>query len=62
MGAEEYKVYTKLLGDIIRRHGLEYHIYADDGQLLVSFILNDREDLDRALSNSNTAHWILRNG
>ena len=50
MGAEEYKVYTLPLGDIIRKHGLEYHIYADDGQLHVSFILNDKVDLDRAIS------------
>ena len=48
MGAQEYKVYITPLGDIIRRHELEYHIYADDGQLHVSFILNDKEDLDKA--------------
>ena len=50
MGAEEYKIYTTTIGDIIRRHNLKFHIYADDGQLHVSFILTDKEDLQRALS------------
>ena len=30
MGAEEYKIYTTPIGDIIRRHGLKFHIYPDD--------------------------------
>ena len=49
IGAEEYKLYTIPLGDIIRRHGLQFHLYADDGQLHVSFVLNRSEDLQNAL-------------
>ena len=49
IGAEEYKLYTIPLGEIIRRHGLRFHFYADDGQLHVSFVLKNKEDLQTAL-------------
>ena len=37
LGPKNYVMYTKPLADIIRRHGLQYHFYADDTQLYVSF-------------------------
>ena len=32
-----YTLYTAPLADIIRKHGLLYHLYSDDCQIYVSF-------------------------
>ena len=37
LGPILYLLYTSPLGDIVQRHGLSYHFYADDSQLYMSF-------------------------
>ena len=37
LGPLLFCVYTLPLGDIMRRHGIEFHLYADDCQLLLTF-------------------------
>ena len=37
LGPVPYLLYTASVADIIKRYDLDYHIYADDTQLYVSF-------------------------
>ena len=40
-------VFTTPLADVIRSHGLDYHMFADDNQLYLSFVT---QDVDQAKS------------
>ena len=47
MGPVLYLLYTKPLVDVIRSHGLDYYMYANDNQLYLSFAT---QDVDQAKS------------
>ena len=49
LGPKFYTMYTKPLGDLIRHHGLHYHMYADDTQVYLSFRPRDSVEQDNAL-------------
>ena len=43
-------MYTNQFGNIIRNHGLDFHIYADDTQIYISFKSGDSESRHTAIS------------
>ena len=61
LGAEDYKMYTSPVGDIIRKHGMRYSIYADDSTKYLSFTLEDDMDIKRALDTVNRCVTELKN-
>ena len=49
LGPVEYSIYTFPVGDIIRQHHLQYHMYADDTKLYVAFDLSSENFLTLAI-------------
>ena len=47
MGQILYTMYAAPIGDIIRKHGLSYHIYADDTQIYIFF---EMDKVDTAIA------------
>ena len=47
LGPLLFSAYTAPIGDIIRRHNLGFHIYADDPQLYIKF---EMSEINRLLS------------
>ena len=50
LGPLLYLLYTSPIADIINLHSLQYHLYADDSQLYISFKTDCFADLAQAKS------------
>ena len=64
LGPLLYCVYTRPIGDIVTRHGLQYHCYADDTQIYVT--IEKGVSIESALARIETciievAAWMARN-
>ena len=47
LASKMYCMYTNPLGEVIKRHGLKYHCYADDTQIYMT--LKRRDSIDEAV-------------
>ena len=66
LGPLFFVLYTNYIGNIIRQHGIKYHVYADDIQLHISFDPKDNNASNMALAKLsaciNDIHlWMSRN-
>ena len=50
LGPIIFTLYTSPLGNIIKRHGLTYHFYADDSQLYIAFKPRDQISREEAIA------------
>ena len=63
LGTWNFCMYMYPIGSILRHHGIDYHIYADDTQLYIKFDLSDPsialEKINLCISDIRT--WMIKN-
>ena len=66
LGPIFFTIYTQPLGDIIWKHKMDFHLYADDTQLYLTFDSSRPDETSSALSCmehciSDIKEWVLQN-
>ena len=66
MGPILFLIYTSAIGDILRRHAIDFHLYADDTQLYISFETSSVAEFEAAKLKVESCvgeidEWMSRN-
>ena len=58
-----YSMYTARIADVIKRHGMGYHFYADDTQIYLSFNPSDALQSKSLIEEciQNVQLWMVAN-